>query len=561
MNQNGQPSQDNQLTNLSVSSTSQSKLVSAVTCQTSLLSAGNVACQQEIIRSLEADTIEVSGSVTASGEVHYTSQIVTTDVVSPTPQTLARWSGTGTLIQDSLVVVDDTGNIEAQNVTANTSLEVYSADIKTALQTKAVAWSHVHLVGPTGLSSSYNLVLPTRPVLAQQCLQANGTSSLQWVAGPTGPPSGTGGAIVGGTGGALTVLANGAPAQVMSVVGGTERWAYGPMTTGGDMFYGGSSSTPVRLPVGSLNTTLAVAGATSLDWVGPAATGATGPTGGSGVTGPTGPTGPQPSASTGPTGPTGIGPTGYTGGTGATGSTGTIGPTGPAGPTGLIGFPGSIAFPNSAGPYVQDHFLTVDTSIPGVVVGDTYWTLYQTSLIPVAQKTDVEFGELGVIQISGGVGSSESTTALYKDCPLLAAAPWTSYMTCRFKITSWDPNAGTQFLLGLNSSIEGSSTSDYILLAVTSGVPTFLLTVKDSNVSFDSIDTGVGWALNTYFTFTLTWNQTECTLLYESTEVARSNIIPSGPMNPMILYTDLFAVTPGIVDIDYFLFQAPNAVR
>lgn len=111
---------------------------------------------------------------------------------------------------------------------------------------------------------------------AGQVLKYNGTS---WVndsdsSGMTNPMTTAGDIIYGGASGTPTRLGIGTAGQVLKVNSGATAVEWGtdngmtnPMTTAGDIIYGGASGTPTRLGLGTAGQVLKVnSGATSVEW-------------------------------------------------------------------------------------------------------------------------------------------------------------------------------------------------------------------------------------------------------------------------------------------------------
>lgn len=86
------------------------------------------------------------------------------------------------------------------------------------------------------------------------------------------PMTSSGDIIYGGASGTGTRLAKGTDGQVLTLASGVPSWAAGmlnPMTTAGDIIYGGASGTPTRRAIGSTGDALIVSGGVPV-WTPPA---------------------------------------------------------------------------------------------------------------------------------------------------------------------------------------------------------------------------------------------------------------------------------------------------
>ena len=171
--------------------------------------------------------------------------IMSGNVIGPATSTsnaIARWNGTsGTAIQDSGVIIDDSNNMTGavSSITGNISISgntittvntngdlLFAANgtgvivaqrpiltkISVAFEDPGVGSNNVVLIAPTPLAASYTLTLPVDDGTSGQILTTDGSGVLSWTTGSggtvTGPVSSTDSAIVRWNGASGIIIEN-----------------------------------------------------------------------------------------------------------------------------------------------------------------------------------------------------------------------------------------------------------------------------------------------------------------------------------------------------------------
>lgn len=133
------------------------------------------------------------------------------DVTGPgssTDNAIARWNGaTGTAIQNSAVIIDDSNNITG--VVALTASGAIRSATSLVLEETGAGTDTITVQAPASIAAPYTLTLPTTDGDALQFLQTDGSGVLSWASGGTGDVTAasnlTDNAIVRGDGGAKGV--------------------------------------------------------------------------------------------------------------------------------------------------------------------------------------------------------------------------------------------------------------------------------------------------------------------------------------------------------------------
>ena len=553
------PAQDKSLTNLDARTHTQSDTITAQSLHSRILATNNVQCQRQVASTVQAQTLIVTGSLAVPG---IGLAVVTTNTTTPATNSLAVWDGTSNSIQDTTVTIDNTGLLTATNLEGDLTTDVL--DVTSQTLSKSIEFNHVALSAPPTFTSGYEIILPPTAGTSGQVLVANGTSTTQWASVPASTLTGSNVVVMGGQNGRLTALSQGYPGQALSRQNGFVVWRQGPMVNPGDLLVGGPAGIPDRVPIGPVRSVLCVESATGIFWDPLPARGPTGVRGPTGYTGATGATGIVGLSLPGPTGPTGRGVTGATGQTGAPTFFGYQGADGPAGATGPFGMPGASLYPNRAGPYIQDDFLAVSNSVGGVVVGDTFWTAYRTgTAVGPVQKTNVINTEFGVMQLSSNT-TATNVNVMYKSGNLLSAS-WIQYISCKFAVTSIGSDAGDMFAFGVASNTAGTivpGTTNAVLLVARGNSPNLRLVVSSGGGANVDLDSGIPIVLNTYYTCTLTFATSGCTLSINSTQVAQTTTVPqAGQSLYLCLWCAAGSTTGCNVDVDYWVYESPSATR
>lgn len=132
---------------------------------------------------------------------------------SSTDNAVPRWDGTtGTDIQNSGVIIDDSNNVTgvvALSATSVTATGAVRSNTSLIVEETGAGTDTITLQAPASIAASYTLTLPVDDGAANQFLQTDGSGVLAWASGGTGDVTAasnlTDNAIVRGDGGAKGV--------------------------------------------------------------------------------------------------------------------------------------------------------------------------------------------------------------------------------------------------------------------------------------------------------------------------------------------------------------------